>query len=71
MDYVFAIPKYRGHNRGGFRRGSAGSVERPFDSKFYFSWEILDKFDKFWTLFLTLLFNKSILLPVNVCKFDG
>ena len=39
--------------------------------KISFSWEILDKFDKYGTLFLILLFNKSILLPVCVCKIAG
>ena len=54
---------------GEFRGGlwGWGSVEPPFDSVLL-SWEILDKFG---TLFLICLFNKSILLPVNVCKIAG
>ena len=42
--------------------------------KISFSWEILDYFDKFTlnvhtlAVCLILLFNKSILLPVSVCK---
>ena len=36
-----------------------------------FAWESLDKFDMSGTLFLVLLFNKSILPPVNVCKIAG
>ena len=39
--------------------------------KISFSWEILDKFDKFGTLFLIPLLNKSRLLPVNMCKIAG
>ena len=44
-----------------------GFSQTPFDSKSHFLWESLDKFG---TRFLTLLFNKSILLPtcMNVCK---
>ena len=37
----------------------------------YWDMIISDKFDKFGTLFQILLFNKSILLPVSVCKIAG
>ena len=54
---------------GADSEGIRGVVE-PHFLKISFSWEILDKFDKFRTLFLILLYNKSILLhvPVNVGK---
>ena len=39
------------HARGGFRGGSWGSVETP-RLKISFSWEILDKFDKFGIVYL-------------------
>ena len=37
----------------------------------FISWESVDKFDKFRTLFLILLINKSIFLPVNLCNIAG
>ena len=56
-------------NHAGADSEGGGSLLSPFDSNFH-SWEILDKFDKFLSLFLTL-FNKFILLPVNVRKIAG
>ena len=64
---------------GRFRGGSQGSVEPPPPVD---SWKILDKFDKFGisylpiiftlrTFYLILLFNKSILLPLNMYKIVG
>ena len=51
--------------RVGFRRGSWGSVETVYDSKFHFH-------GKFWINLINLghfsLFFFSVLLPVNVCK---
>ena len=35
---------------------------KPFGLNIPFSWEILDKFDKLGTLYLIILFNKSLLL---------
>ena len=55
--------------RDGFRMGSGVQLNaiwlQFFFFFFFFSWKSLDKFDKFGTLFLILLFNKSILLLVN------
>ena len=56
---------------GGRGRGVEGSVEPLFDSKCLFSWVILDKFDKFWTVFPILLYSKVILQLVNMCKIVG
>ena len=47
--------------QGQIQREFEGSAEPFLDSKFHFH-------DKFGTLFLILLFNKPILLPVNVCR---
>ena len=47
---------------GGF---GVGVQQNPLYTKISFSWGSLDKFG---TLFLIFLFNKSILLPVNVFK---
>ena len=51
--------------RGRIQRWFGASIEPHLTQNV--SWEILDKFG---TL-LILLINKSILLPVNVCKIDG
>ena len=56
-------------SRGGFR-GDSG-VQSNFFLTQNFKMGNLDKFDKFGTLSLILLFNKSILLPVNLCKIAG
>ena len=47
------------------------SVEHPLDSKFHFHGKFWIHLIKFVTLFLILLFNKSILLSVNVCNIAG
>ena len=58
--------------RSRFIRGS-GVQSNSIDSKFHFHWETLDKSDKLGLpyVYLIPLFNKSILLSVNVCKIAG
>ena len=71
ISYMYLQRCKEWHFRGGFRGGSWGSVESPFDSKFHFH-------RKFWINLINLgpfcfilLFNKSILLLVNVYKTAG
>ena len=40
----------------------------PIWLKISFAKEIVDKFDKFGTVFQIRFFNKSIVIPENVCK---
>ena len=68
---------WNNHESGADSEGIRGSTEPPsLWLKITFSWEILDKFVIQYyllifttlTLYLILLFNKSILLSVNECK---
>ena len=53
---------------GADSEGSSGVQSNPsLTHNFIF----MGHFDKFGTLYLVLLFNKSILLPVNVCEIAG
>ena len=65
--------------RGGSRKGGGGGVVEPLLTKSFNFMEILDTSDKFgipylpWIvasrkIFLVILFNKFVLLLINVCK---
>ena len=62
--------------QGWTQRGFQGFSGTPFWLKISFSLEILDKFgipkySHFFSLHLILPFNKTILLPIIVCKIVG
>ena len=59
--------KQTGTSSGKDSEGFGGSVKPPFDPIFYFHGKFRDKFG---TLFL-ILFNKSILLLLNVSTIAG
>ena len=65
--------------QGRIQRGFMGFSRTPLWLEISFSWEFLDKFDEsgtlsiwwVWDTFHYTSLNKSILLPVNVCKIAG
>ena len=72
------VRRLHSKSRGGFRRGSWGSVEPLLDTKFMrmFLYKFVFTINILTINILTpyslpLMFFKSILLPVNVCKMAG